>query len=136
MGGWKHARYLCVCDIRTWENLLDVFLLEPLFRCSLFVLWGFHVTGFRWFSFFRCDRFDRFSPLFQRYLSHGEAGGNTNVPMLAWYINVDLIYQCWFCSGDTLVVVITMSCLLGSIQALDLGSLTEIFAKDDLRVTS
>ena len=47
MGGWKHARYLCVCDILTRENLLDVFLLEPFFRCSLFVLWGFHVSGFR-----------------------------------------------------------------------------------------
>ena len=44
---WKHARYLCVCDILTCENLLDVFLLEPFFRCSLFVLWGFHVSGFR-----------------------------------------------------------------------------------------
>ena len=48
MGGWKHARYLCVCDILTCENLLDVFLFEPLFRCSLFVLWGFHVSGFPW----------------------------------------------------------------------------------------
>ena len=51
MGGWKHARYLCVCDILTCENLLDVFLLEPLFRCSLFVLWGFHVSGFLWHPF-------------------------------------------------------------------------------------
>ena len=36
-----------VCDIPMCENLFDVFLLEPLFRCLLSVLWGFHLSGFR-----------------------------------------------------------------------------------------